>query len=229
MMSIITDIYHLAKKDIVLEFRKRETLFSMGLFSFASVLIFSTLFNLIDISLEAKQVFSAACLWFIITFTIMLGLTSVFSREIKRNSIYSLISLPIKPQAIFLAKLVYLGVILAFIEIITLVVAVVFLRMDFQVDFLLLCSVLAIGTLDLCVAGCIVSFLTVYAKSKTLAIPILFFPLILPSIMIATQTTTNLVLFEDPVYVISNTLLLLIHAIVILTIALLVTDELIGE
>ena len=228
-MSIITDIYRLAKKDILLEFRKRETLFSMGLFSFASVLIFSTLFNFIDVSLETKQAISAACLWFIITFMVMLGLTSVFSREMKKNSIYSLLSLPIKPQAIFLAKLIYLIVILTFIEIITLVLAIVFLRITFQADFLLLFVVLTIGTLDLCVAGCIVSFLTIYAKSKTLAIPILFFPLILPSILIATQTTTSLVLFDDPLTVISNTLLLIFHAAIILTFVLLVTDELIGE
>ena len=228
-MTIITDIFRLAKKDIHLEFRRKETLFSMGLFSFASVLTFSTLISLIDVSLEAKQAVSAASLWFIITFMVMLGLTSVFSRELKKNSIYSLLSLPIKPQAIFIAKLVYLSVILAFVEIITLVLAIVFLRLEFQTDFLLLCIVLIIGTLDLCVAGCIVSFLTVYAKSKTLAIPILFFPLILPSILIATQATTNIVLYEDPLYVISNTFLLLIHAIIILTIALLVTDELIGE
>lgn len=229
MLSIITDIYFLAKKDILLEFRKRETLFSMGLFSFASVLIFSTLFNLIDISVEGKQAISAACLWFIITFMVMLGLTSVFSRELKKNSIYSLLSLPIKPQAIFLAKLFYLVAILTFIEIITLILAVIFLRITLQVNFLLLCVVLTIGTLDLCVAGCIVSFLTIYAKSKTLAIPILFFPLILPSVLIATQTTTNLFLFDDTMTVINNTLLLIFHAVIILTFILLVTDELIRE
>ncbi|UCG03811.1 MAG: heme exporter protein CcmB [Candidatus Heimdallarchaeota archaeon] len=229
-MSLISEIYLLARKDILLEFRKRETLFSMGLFSFASILIFSTLFNLLgSISLETKQAISAACLWFIITFTVMLGLTSVFSRELRKNSIYSLLSLPIKPQVIFLAKLAYLIVILALIELITLILAIVFLRLNIQADFLLLCIVLTIGTIDLCVAGCIVSFLTVYARSKTLAIPILFFPLILPSILIATQVTTNIVLFEDPAYVLNNTLLLFIHAIILLTIALLVTDELIGE
>ncbi|MFX0124261.1 MAG: heme exporter protein CcmB [Candidatus Hodarchaeota archaeon] len=229
-MSLLTDIVVLARKDILLEFRKRETLFSMGLFSFASVLIFSSLFNFLgDISLETKQAISAACLWFIITFMVMLGLTSIFSRELKRNSIYSLLSLSIKPQVIFLAKLAYLLVILTFIELITLVLAIVFLRLNLQADFLLLCVVLIIGSIDLCVAGCIVSFLTVYARAKTLAIPILLFPLILPSILIATQVTTNIVLFDDPVYVINNTLLLFIHAIIILTIALLVTDELIGE
>ncbi|MFX1517839.1 MAG: hypothetical protein ACFFC6_16170, partial [Promethearchaeota archaeon] len=126
-------------------------------------------------------------------------------------------------------KLVYLFVILAFIELITLILAIVFLRINIQADFLLLIIVLTVGTIDLCVAGCIVSFLTVYARSKTLAIPILFFPLILPSILIATQTTTNIILFEDPVYVINNTLLLFIHTIIVLTIALLVTDELVGE
>jgi heme exporter protein B len=159
----------------------------------------------------------------------MLGLTSVFSRELRKNSIYSLLSLSIKPQVIFLAKLIYLIVILAFIELITLFLAIIFLRLNIQTDFILLCIVLAIGTIDLCVAGCIVSFLTVYTRSKTLAIPILFFPLILPSILIGTEVTTNIILFDDPVYVINNTLLLFIHAIILLTIALLVTDELIGE
>ncbi|MHA2297757.1 MAG: heme exporter protein CcmB [Candidatus Hodarchaeales archaeon] len=228
-MDMITDTLRLAKKDLMLEFRKKETLFSMALFSFASVLIFSTLFNLITMPLEAKHAVSAASVWFIITFTVMLGLTSVFSRETKRNSIYSLLSLSIKPQTIFLSKLVYLGVILAFIEVITLILAVVFLRVDIQGDFFLLCAVLGIGTFDLAVAGCIVSFLTIYAKSKTLAVPILFFPLILPSILIATQATTNVVLFDEPWYVINNTLLLLIHAVTIIVVALLFVDELIGE
>lgn len=228
-MTIIADTLRLAKKDLTLEFRKKETLFSMAIFSFASILIFSTLFNLINLPLEAKHAVSAASLWFIITFTVMLSLVSVFSRETRRNSIYSLLSLAIKPQAIFMSKLVYLIVILAFIEVITLILAVVFLRVNIQGDFLLLCVVLGIGTIDLAVAGCIVSFLTIYAKSKTLAVPILFFPLILPSILIATQATTNLVLFDEPGYVINNTLLLLVHTFTLLVIALLFIDELISE
>ncbi|MHA2075581.1 MAG: hypothetical protein ACW97X_13255, partial [Candidatus Hodarchaeales archaeon] len=112
MILMINDIIQLAKKDILLEFRKKETLFSMGLFSFASVLIFSSLFSFLDISLETKQAISVACLWFIITFTVMLGVTSIFSQETRKNSIYPLLSLSIKPQVIFLAKLVYLVVML---------------------------------------------------------------------------------------------------------------------
>lgn len=225
---IITDIISLAKKDLILEFRKKETLFSMGLFAFASVLIFSTLFNLPEISFDTKQAIAAACLWFIIVFMIMLGLTSVFSRETKKSTIDSLLSLAIKPQAIFLAKLAYLVVILAITEILTLVLAIIFMNINIE-NFLLFSLVLTIGTLDLAVAGCIVSFLTIYAKSKTLAVPVLFFPLILPSILIVTQSTESLVLYNDPIYVITNMLILLLHAIIILTIALLVTDELINQ
>jgi len=102
--------------------------------------------------------------------------------------------------------------------------------MDINIENLLIfIIVLIIGTLDLAVAGCIVSFLTIYAKSKTLAVPVLFFPLILPSILIVTQSTENLVLYNDPIFIISNMLILLLHAIIILTFALLVTDELINQ
>ncbi|MHA2329940.1 MAG: heme exporter protein CcmB, partial [Candidatus Hodarchaeales archaeon] len=198
-MTIITDVYNLAKKDLILEFRTKETLFSMSLFSFASVLIFSSLFDLIEnMSLEAKYTISTASMWFIITFTVMLGLNSVFSRDMRKNSIYPLLSLSVKPQAIFLAKLVYLGVILAVVEIFAFIMAIVFLKINIQGDLILFCFILVIGTFDLAVAGCIVSFLTIYAKSKTLAIPILFFPLILPSIIIAAQATKNLTFYYDP-------------------------------
>lgn len=226
---MIMDIIHLAKKDIVLEFRKRETLFSMGLFSFVSVLLFSSLFSFLNIDLVTKQAISVGCLWFVITFTVMLGLTSIFSRETRKNSIYPILSLSIKPQVIFLAKLVYLGMMLAIIEIITLIAAIVFLRIDVQGDFLLLIIVLITGTIDLAIAGCMVAFLTLYAKSKTLAVPLLYFPLVLPSVLIATQTTLNLILFDDLSFILDNTLIMFIHAVMIFVLGLLVTDELISE
>lgn len=226
---MIMDIIHLAKKDIVLEFRKRETLFSMGLFSFVSVLLFSSLFSFLNIDLVTKQAISVGCLWFVITFTVMLGLTSIFSRETRKNSIYPILSLSIKPQVIFLAKLVYLGMMLAIIEIITLIAAIVFLRIDVQGDFLLLIIVLITGTIDLAIAGCMVAFLTLYAKSKTLAVPLLYFPLVLPSVLIATQTTLNLILFDDLRFILDNTLIMFIHAVMIFILGLLVTDELISE
>ncbi len=229
-MSIIVDTYNIAKKDLILEFRTKETLFSMSLFSFSSVLILSTLFNLVEnIPLDAKYTISTASLWFIIIFTVMLGLNSVFSREVRKNSIYSLLSLASKPQAIFLAKLVYLGVVLAVVEVFTFIMAIVFLKINIQGDLLLFFFVLVVGTIDFAVAGCIVSFLTIYAKSKTLAIPILFFPLILPSILIAGQATENLTFYYDPRLVIINTGLLFLHAFIILVLTLFFIDDLITE
>ena len=202
----------------------------MGLFSFVSVLLFSSLFSFLDIDLVTKQAISVGCLWFIITFTIMLGLTSIFSRETRKNSIYPLLSLSIKPQVIFLAKLLYLGMMLAIIEISTLITAIVFLRIDVQGDFLLFLIVLITGTIDLAIAGCIVAFLTLYAKSKTLAVPLLFFPLILPSVLIATQVTLKLILFDDDLgFIMNNTLIIFLHAVIIFVLGLLVTDELISE
>lgn len=229
-MSIIVDTYNIAKKDLILEFRTKETLFSMSLFAFSSVLILSTLFNLIEnISLEAKYTISTASLWFIIIFTIMLGLNSIFSREMRKNSIYSLLSIASKPQAIFLAKLAYLGVVLTVVEVFTFIMAVIFLKINIQGDLLLFLFVLVVGSIDFAVAGCIVSFLTIYAKSKTLAVPILFFPLILPSILIAGQATKNLTFYYDPSIVIMNAGLLFLHAVVILVLTLLFIDELVTE
>lgn len=229
-MSIILDTFNIAKKDLILEFRTKETIFSMGLFSFASVLIFSTLFALIeDITLNTKYMISTVSLWFILTFAIMLGLNSVFSREIKKNSIYSLLSLASKPQAIFLAKLVYLGVVLAIVETFTFAVAIIFLEINIQGNLLLFFLILVCSSIDLAIAGGIVSFLTIYAKSKTLAIPILFFPLILPIILITGQATENITFYYDPSAVIINCALLILHAVIMLVLILLFVEDLISE
>jgi ABC-type transport system involved in cytochrome c biogenesis permease component len=220
----------MVKKDLVLEFRTKETLFSMGLFSFAAVLIFSSLFQLIEnITLEAQYTISTAAMWFIITFTIMLGVNSVFSRETQKNSIYSLLSLPVKPQAIFLAKLLYLIIVVGVVEIFAFIVAIVFLNISTQGSLIIFGVVLIFGTVDLAVAGCVVSLLTIYAKSKTLAIPILFFPLILPSIIIAADATRNLTFYYDPMAAISNALILFFHAVIISVLTLLLVEDLISE
>jgi heme exporter protein B len=228
-MTILSDIFFLARKDLVLEFRKKETLFAMGIFSLASVLIFSTLFNLAEISQETRQTITAASLWFIITFSVMLGVTSIFLREVRKSTVDALLSLAIKPQAIFLAKLVYLCIILAIIEIITIALAIVFMRIEFTDQVTLFGLVLIMGSFDLAIGGCIVSFLTIYAKSKTLAVPILFFPIVLPSILIATQATSSLVQYNDPGFVINNIFILFFHAVLLLTLALGMTDDLVNQ
>lgn len=228
-MSVFLASLLLAKKDLMIELRRREALFAMGIFSFASVLIFSTLLELIDLPLDAKHAISASFLWIIITFMTMLSLASVFSRETRKSSIYGLLSFSIKPQAIFLGKLAYLVTILAIVELLTFILAIIFLDIDFQGSLLLVCLIFVVGSFDLAVAGCVVSFLTIYSKSKTLAVPILFFPLILPSILIAIQATTDLVLYETSSSVIQSIFLLLLHSVLVLVSALLVIDELVCE
>lgn len=223
------DIYHLAKKDISLEFRNKETLFSMGLFSFASTFIFSALFHFVVLPGDLKQAISIIFVWFIISFSVILGLTSLFSKELIDNSIYSLLSLSIKPQVIFLSKLIYLTIMLSIIELFTLILGIVFLDIDIKSNFVILLLILTMGTIDLAVAGCIVSFLTLYAKSKTLAIPILFFPLVLPSIIIVANATLNLTLYSNIQMAFNDSLILVFHAIIMLVIILLTTEELISE
>ncbi|MHA2345878.1 MAG: hypothetical protein ACXACP_04095, partial [Candidatus Hodarchaeales archaeon] len=60
-------------------------------------------------------------------------------------------------------------------------------------------------------------------------IPVLYFPLILPSLLIATQVSMSLVLYNDFEFFITNSLVLFLHAVIILILALVVTEELISE
>jgi heme exporter protein B len=159
-------------------------------FSLIAVLISS--FSMGPFSPYSNEIVSAL-LWIIFLFTAMLGFYTSFIREMEHGTINGLRLLPTSCQAIFLGKILYGFLLMGMIEIIVTPLSMVLFDYSFNSNPLFVVLVFALGTLDFAVVGATVSGLTMYTESRTILIPLLSFPLVLPVIIPSVILTKKMV------------------------------------
>ena len=177
-ISELKRIGTLTVKDLRLLFRRKHEIISLILFSAIALLAFSYSFG--PFFLYADEVIPAL-LWVILFFTIMLNVPSSFAREMDKGTIDGLRSTPISPQAILMAKLVFSIVVILCVELILIPLSIVLFNYQLAVGPALVLFI--IGSLDLAFAGTAVGALTMHTESRSVLIPILMFPIIIPALL----------------------------------------------
>ena len=237
-METIIDLlnaWEIFKKDLKLELRQKFEFMSMVIFSISSVLIFSISLDLSSTSTQATSEFIArvtsASLWVIFIFAGMLSFTSIFGRELKSGGggLTAIRSFPIKPQSIFLGKLIFNLTILFSVQFIIVLIYVIFFQLVFKFSVLFVLIVLLIGTLDYACIGTLVSALALYSRAKTLVVPILIFPLIIPSVMLSVDLLKTLILGDWNQTSTNNFLFLFMHFIIILMLSFLSIESILSD
>lgn len=168
----------LTVKDLRLLFRRKHEIISLILFSSIALLAFSYSFGPFFTYVEDVV---PALLWVILFFTIMLNVPSSFAREIDKGTIDGLKSVPISPQAILIAKMLFSIVVIACVEVVLIPLSIALFSYELKVIPAII--LLILGSLDLAFAGCVVGALTMHTESKSLLIPILMFPIIIPALL----------------------------------------------
>lgn len=185
-MSILTETQSLLAKDFKLEWRNKNTLFSLLLFSGGTVFI-----AYLSFYLKTKQINTItwnALLWILLLFNAIHGMGKSFSQESANRNIYYYYL--VRPQAIYLSKFLYnTGLILALS-----VSSYVFLSMVFDIKiqnqfyfFITLISgaVAFSGTLTL------VSAIASKAGNSSTLMAVLSIPVVLPLLIILIRISNN--------------------------------------
>lgn len=203
----------------------------MIVFSIASVLIFSLALDINNFENESlKANVISASLWIIFVFAGMLSYSSLFGRETKSGAfLTSLRSFPVKPQTIFLGKLIFNLILLFSILLIVVFLYMIFFELEFKSPFIIVLIVFVLSTMDYSIVGTLVASLTIYSKSKSLVVPILMFPLILPSVMISVILISNSIQGKLISITNSNILLLSLHFFILFWIAMLTIETVIKD
>lgn len=231
----LKNAWEIFKKDLRLEARQKFEFMAMIIFSISAVLIFAISLNLNPDVSPSMQQFQAqvisASLWVIFVFAGMLSFTSIFGRELKSGGggLTAIRSFPIKPQAIFLGKLLFNLVVLFSVQFLIVLIYVVFFNLSFKLNIAIVLLVLLIGTLDYAVIGTLVSALALYSRAKTLVVPILIFPLMLPSVMLSVGLLSALITGEWDQTVVNNLVLLFLHFVIILMISFLSIETILQD
>jgi heme exporter protein B len=176
------------RKDVAVEIRSREILFTTLFFALSCVLVFAVAFVRERPLPEA----GAGILWIAITFSGTLALGRTFERERYSDTLRALMLSPAARPAIYLGKL--LGILTLLITMEVLVVPLVALMFQAPLfdHILLLALLLGAGTLGFTAVGTLFAAMLVRARSRDVLLPILLYPITIPVMIAGVRGTAGL-------------------------------------
>jgi len=222
------------QKDIKTEIRQVNDIFSVILFGIISIFIFSSSYNTINLGSSMPIEIFVTQIWLIIFFTLIFIMIKLFVQEKERGTLDGLASSPVSKNILLTSKIVFCFILLSFIELI-LILFSFFISIPstqalnhIEILYYLLLGIV-LPTLDLSVCGTLVSALSMYSKNKSFVLPLLLFPIILP--ITAPIISLNIKLLEGELLslVLMEILFVVAHAILMFSILILVSEELLSE
>jgi len=172
-------------KDVSAEWRSRELLISMLVFSLLVIFIFNFA---LDLNPKILQDVTAGILWATFTFAGTLGLNRSMSVEKDRGCLDGLLLAPVDRSAIYFGKVIANLIFMLAIELLLLPLFAIFHTVDLF-NFGLVVVIL-LGSVGYVVAGTIFASMSVQARTRDVLLPILQFPVVLPVIISAVQAST---------------------------------------
>jgi len=215
------------RKDLAIEVKSREILYTTVFFAIACVVIFAFAFVR-----EGRAVEDAAAgiLWIAIAFAGTLALGRTFERERYGETLRALLLAPAPRAAIYVGKLLGI-VILMFVAEALLVplVALLFGALLFKAP-LHLAALLVAGTIGFAAVGTLFAAMLVRSRTRDVMLPILLYPITIPVIIAGVRGTSALL--AEPAATSSATMwiaLLACFDVVFVTLALWTFEPLMTE
>jgi heme exporter protein B len=189
MSAFARAVWVITRKDLLVEARTREILFTTIFFAIACVMVFA--FGFVR---EGRAVADAAAgiLWIAIAFSGTLALGRAFERERQGETLRALLIAPIPRPALYVGKLAGILILLAAVEVIVVpLVALMFQAALFD-HLLLMLGLLAAGTLGFAAVGTLFAAMLVRARSRDVMLPVLLYPITVPVIIAGVRGTAAL-------------------------------------
>jgi heme exporter protein B len=181
--------WHVMRKDMTVEIRSREILFTTLLFAVSVVLIFS--FAIVREGRAPDDV-AAGILWVAISFAGTLAMGRTFERERYNDTLRALILAPADRPAIYVGKLLGLLLLMALVEIILVpLVGLLFSAPIFAYP-VMLALLLVSGTLGFAAVGTLFAAMLVRVRSRDTLLPVLLYPITIPVMIAGVRGTAAL-------------------------------------
>lgn len=186
-------VWTIARKDLRIEQRTRQTVGIMIMFSLVTVIMFNFA---LGSSFGAARELSTGLLWATILLAGTLGLNRSLAIERENQTFDALLIAPIRRTAIYLGKVLSITLFALLLELILVVVFVVFFDKPFWRPQVLL--ILAAGTLGYVAAGVLVTSMSIQTRSRDVLLPVLLLPLSLPLVLPAAMAVSAYMFPELP-------------------------------
>jgi heme exporter protein B len=173
-MTYLADVGALARKDLLLELRARDTLPAMLLFVVSTLVVFHFV-----LPADSSDLAATGLLWVALLFTALLGLSRAFAAEREQGVIDGLVLAPSDRSAIWLAKALSILAFLALAELIALPAYGLFFQ---RVDAPLVGGIV-LADLGIAAVGTLLAAMATASRARELLLPLLFLPLAIPIVI----------------------------------------------
>ena len=173
-MNYLRDVGTLARKDLRLELRARDTLPAMLLFVVATFVIFH-----FALPAGSSDLAASGLLWVAIVFTALLGLGRAFVPEREQRVLDGLVLAPCDRSAIWLGKSIATLAFLGAAEVVALPVFALF----FHALSAATIAAVVLADLGICAVGTFLGAMAVATRARDLLLPLLFLPLAIPIVI----------------------------------------------
>ncbi len=188
-MSGLSYALAVARKDLAIEFRTKESLNAAGAFSIVILLLFSFAF---DPASDTITEMAGGLLWLVFAFAGALIFNRGFARELPNECLDALMASPVPAASLLVGKAITSLVLLIMVEFVSLFVFGIFYNMNWWQHGLELFLVLAMTTWGISIVGAVFGALTVNLRLRELMLPVLIYPLLIPLLMAAIELTSAL-------------------------------------
>lgn len=177
------------RKDLTIEVRSREILYTTVFFAMSCVLVFA--FSFVKEG-QPLQDAAAGILWIAIAFSGTLALGRTFERERHAETLRALMMAPADRPAIYLGKLMGVLALMAAVEVIVVPVAGVMFQAPLLAHPFQLIVLLAAGTVGFAAVGTLFAAMLGRARSRDVLLPVLLYPITVPVIIAGVRGTAAL-------------------------------------
>lgn len=188
-MGFARTVLLIVQKDLAVEVRSREIVYTTAFFAVSCVLVFAFAFVREG---RPPEDGAAAILWVSVMFAGNLALGRAFERERQSETLRALLLAPASRPAVYVGKLVGIVLLLAATELILVPLIALLFQAPLLAHPMWLALIVLLGTTGFSAVGTLFAAMLVRARSRDMLLPVVLYPLTVPVIIAGVRGTAAL-------------------------------------
>lgn len=178
--------FTVAWKDLRVELRTRELVYTMVFFAAMIVLVCS--FTFVE-KVPSVSDLSAGILWLAVAFSGTLGLSRAFDREREGNTMRALLLSPAPRGAIFLGKAIGIATFMLIVAVVVVALATLLFGAPVDRNPHALVALVVLAVVGFAVVGSVFAGMLLRVRAKEVLLAVILYPILMPALMAGTKGT----------------------------------------
>jgi heme exporter protein CcmB len=190
MPSLVHHAAQVAWKDLRVELRSRELLYTVTFFSALVVVVFTFTFPRVEGEVIANV--APGMLWVAVAFAGTIGLGRAFDREREGDTMRALLLSPAPRLAVFLGKAIAVMLLMIAVALVVTPLLALFLGAGFFDQPLPLAISIVLGAIGFSIAGSVFAAALLRVRARDVLLPVILYPILIPLFVAATRIAHDL-------------------------------------